>query len=183
MADASRRIPYRQRRRGCAAPWQPASPRATDRLPFVALDDGQVVAQAADMIHRQVECRRSFYVDEVGGRLAGSAAASPAASWMCSSCDLDCEQSWLGNERIRSRHSSCLSATLRQDGRGPAAAGRFGQAVWGAPARGQQNLPRRAGHKSSKCVTKRVRRSSSSPVGSRPGSSTARSGPCGETRG
>ncbi|MDR7223919.1 GNAT family N-acetyltransferase [Aminobacter aminovorans] len=70
-------------------------------LLFVALDDGQVVAQAAGMIHRHVDKPSELYVDEVG--------VSPAwqrrgianllmDALFAAGREAGCEEAWLGTE-------------------------------------------------------------------------------------
>lgn len=70
-------------------------------LLFVALDDGQVVAQAAGMIHRHVDKPSELYVDEVG--------VSPAwqrrgianllmDALFAAGREAGCAEAWLGTE-------------------------------------------------------------------------------------
>ncbi|CAN7501658.1 GNAT family N-acetyltransferase [Aminobacter sp. LjRoot7] len=70
-------------------------------LLFVALDDGQVVAQAAGMIHRHVDKPSELYVDEVGVSPAwqrrGIANLLMDAVFAAGR-EAGCEEAWLGTE-------------------------------------------------------------------------------------
>ncbi|WP_395449295.1 GNAT family N-acetyltransferase [Aminobacter sp. UC22_36] len=74
---------------------------SSGHLLFVALDDGQVVAQAAGMVHRHPDKPSELYVDEVG--------VSPAwqrrgianllmDALFAAGRELGCAEAWLGTE-------------------------------------------------------------------------------------
>ncbi|MBB6355669.1 GNAT family N-acetyltransferase [Aminobacter aganoensis] len=74
---------------------------APGHLLFVALDDGQVVAQAAGMIHHHADRSPELYIDNVGvspaWRRLGIANLLVDALFAAGR-DAGCEEAWLGTE-------------------------------------------------------------------------------------
>ncbi|MBB6465768.1 aminoglycoside 6'-N-acetyltransferase I [Aminobacter lissarensis] len=70
-------------------------------LLFVALDDGQVVAQAAGMIHRHLDKPTELYVDELGVSPAWQRrgiANRLMDALFAAGREAGCEEAWLGTE-------------------------------------------------------------------------------------